>query len=341
MPASMDRLLALLLVCFATSGTFLVGSAPLSADVGSGAPVAKPLLLELLLRHRWGQISAEEASGEAEREQEEVQACQTAVRLRREALALCTRSQAGRLGTRSLQFQQDPPECNCFCPTCIPDNWPDLAELPPCTTPEPPSGGAVSVTAPMMPPSLPLPDLPELPKHPWTEDVLLQANSSGDTLSRPLEAASPPSRSRPGTRLERCRKEKQESLLLLQSRGCAATLAGPSPPAPLQQSSGSRSSSARPDDGVEALAVVARQLHLRQRGLPAECNCHCPPCNAGWPQRPTCRPPGMVITTTDPLAAEEPATTVAPYIPPTSPPFRVPEISAAAVSFVAGAVAAP
>merc|ERR1719162_1164906 len=55
--------------------------------------------------------------------------CRASVASQREALLTC--------GTSSLQQNPQGGTCNCFCPTCPPQEWPHRAKLPPCTTPAP------------------------------------------------------------------------------------------------------------------------------------------------------------------------------------------------------------
>lgn len=78
----------------------------------------------------------------------ELKACRRRVQTNREILAGCDfRRVRGPFLTN----------CTCYCPVCVPDNYPkDLSKLPVCTTP-PPSVKAIPV--PDMPPLEPLPIL--------------------------------------------------------------------------------------------------------------------------------------------------------------------------------------
>mmetsp|Transcript_37489 Transcript_37489/g.97222 ORF Transcript_37489/g.97222 Transcript_37489/m.97222 type:complete len:259 (-) Transcript_37489:26-802(-) len=127
----------------------------------------------------------------------EVKACHTQLRNHRSALAACASS-----GRNAEQRQ--PPECNCFCPTCAPD-FPDLADLPPCPTPGQPLKVVGAPPWPKLPPLLPLPkvEVPSLLEEP---------------ARRRAAAAQEELRS--------CRQDEQDSASLLQSRGCAGDGAG-------------------------------------------------------------------------------------------------------------------
>lgn len=93
-----------------------------------------------------------------------LRACRSAVDRHRAALAEC-----------AVMQRQQPP-CNCYCPKCVPDWWPDLEKLPPCPTPRPAAQS----------------NLPELPRS---------AKSAALTWLR--------------TRLVRCRLTEREHLALL------------------------------------------------------------------------------------------------------------------------------
>jgi len=79
-------------------------------------------------------------------------------------------------------------------------------------------------------------------------------------------------------KLLQCRGAHREVQLQLHLKGCSDAAA------------------ALTDEEEEAASQQQQQQRLRRRIVPAECQCHCPPCDQEWPAAPTCRPPGMVLT---------------------------------------------
>lgn len=77
------------------------------------------------------------------------------------ALHACDEEVDGyRLELQTCATKAKPVVCNCFCPTCLPEEV-DMSELPVCTTPEPPPPASTpqQATPPPAPPLAPLPPL--------------------------------------------------------------------------------------------------------------------------------------------------------------------------------------
>lgn len=230
--------------------------------------------------------------------------CSVAVDRHRVALAECTvvREPPGRV------------TCNCHCPTCIPDGFPDVATLPLCTTPPPvpmtmTMAPAATTAAPTLPPPPPLAPLPVLPplaqKHlptlgPMPPTVLPTTQPPPPVMPGPAPAPAVALLAYEGVRhasaatgaaLEHCRAAERSHQAEVARRGC--------------------------DKGT--------RLRLR-RVIPSNCNCQCAPCDSWAPPPATwasCRPP-PTAGPADMAAAPKPTTPA----PPTNPPPSLPPTGA-------------
>lgn len=208
--------------------------------------------------------------------------------------------------------------CNCFCPTCIPDGYPDVATLTLCTTPPPVTTMPLTVTAaptakplvlPAPPPLSPLPVLPPLAQEhlptlgPFptfvpttTAAPTAPAPAHGPAMALLAYAASSRSDTATAAAIDRCRAAEKWHREELIKRGC--------------------------DKRGNFRRLITGGTSALRRIMPSNCNCQCAPCDSWAPPPAAWQNCRTTPTPPDPPPPPKPTTPA----PPTNGPPNLPPI---------------